>query len=111
MPLSSINVYEIFDIYGIDFMGPFPPSFGNVYILLAVDYVSKWVKAKATKTDDAKVVADFVKANIFSRLPPLDNNYVATKLLRSSLSYKLQESAKKKHFENTLIMNKGQMKS
>ncbi|GJS57233.1 uncharacterized protein Tco_0652017 [Tanacetum coccineum] len=67
MPLSSIIVYEIFDIWGIDFMGPFPPSFGNVYILLAVDYVSKWVEAKATKTDDAKVVADFVKANIFSR--------------------------------------------
>ncbi|GJT45218.1 uncharacterized protein Tco_0953933 [Tanacetum coccineum] len=67
MPLSSIIVYEIFDIWGINFMGPFPPSFGNVYILLAVDYVSKWVEAKATKTDDAKVVADFVKANIFSR--------------------------------------------
>ncbi|GJY99790.1 gag-pol polyprotein [Tanacetum coccineum] len=67
MPLSSINVCEIFDIWGIDFMGPFPPSFGNIYILLAVDYVSKWVEAKATKTDDAKVVADFVKANIFSR--------------------------------------------
>ncbi|GJT37752.1 DNA-directed DNA polymerase [Tanacetum coccineum] len=67
MPLSSINVCKIFDIWGIDFMGPFPPSFGNIYILLAVDYVSKWVEAKATKTDDAKVVADFVKANIFSR--------------------------------------------
>ncbi|GJU07337.1 uncharacterized protein Tco_1123767 [Tanacetum coccineum] len=67
MPLSSINVCEIFDVWGIDFMGPFPPSFGNVYILLAVDYVSKWVEAKETKTNDAKVVADFVKANIFSR--------------------------------------------
>ncbi|GJT71449.1 uncharacterized protein Tco_1030735 [Tanacetum coccineum] len=65
MPLASINVYEIFDIWGIDFMGPFPPSFGNVYILLAVDYVSKWVEAKATKTDDAKVVVEFIKANIF----------------------------------------------
>nr|GEX73039.1 DNA-directed DNA polymerase [Tanacetum cinerariifolium] len=67
MPLSSINVYEIFDMWGIDFMGPFPPSFGNVYILLAVDYVSKWVEAKVMKTDDAKVVVNFVKANIFSR--------------------------------------------
>ncbi|GJU34507.1 pol polyprotein [Tanacetum coccineum] len=67
MPLSSINVCKILDIWVIDFMGPFPPSFGNVYILLVVDYVSKWVEAKATKTDDAKVVADFVKANIFSR--------------------------------------------
>ena len=48
-------------------MGPFPVSFGYVYILLAVDYVSKWVEAKATRTDDSKVVTDFIKSNIFSR--------------------------------------------
>ena len=48
-------------------MGPFPNSFGNIYILLAVDYVSKWVEAIATKTDDSKVVAGFVKTNIFNR--------------------------------------------
>ena len=67
MPLTPILVCEIFDIWGIDFMGPFPSSFGNLYILLAVDYVSKWVEAKATRTDDAKVVVDFVKANILCR--------------------------------------------
>lgn len=48
-------------------MGPFPPSFGNVYILLAVDYVSKWVEAKATKTNDSKVVVDFVRNQCFNR--------------------------------------------
>ena len=48
-------------------MGPFPSSFGNNYILLAIDYVSKWVEAEATKTDSSKVVADFVKYNIFIR--------------------------------------------
>jgi len=42
-------------------------SFGYVYILLAVDYVSKWVEAKATRTDDSKVVTNFIKSNIFSR--------------------------------------------
>ncbi|KAK9063928.1 hypothetical protein SSX86_017800 [Deinandra increscens subsp. villosa] len=67
MPLTPILVCEIFDVWGIDFMGPFPSSFGNVYILLAVDYVSKWVEAKATRTNDAKVVSGFVKSNIFSR--------------------------------------------
>ncbi|GJW10087.1 reverse transcriptase domain-containing protein [Tanacetum coccineum] len=46
MPQNSIQVCEIFDVYGIDFMGPFPSSRGNKYILVAVDYVSKWVKAK-----------------------------------------------------------------
>ncbi|CAN6580919.1 unnamed protein product [Malus baccata var. baccata] len=62
-----IFVVEIFDVWGIDFMGPFPSSFGFTYILLAVDYVSKWVEAKATRTNDSKVVANFVKTNIFSR--------------------------------------------
>ena len=41
---------KIFDCWGIDFVGPFPPSFGNKYILVAVDYVSKWVEAVATVT-------------------------------------------------------------
>ena len=57
--------YEVFDVWGIDFMGPFPVSFGFVYILLAVDYVSKWVAAKPTRTNDAKVVVDFVRSNFF----------------------------------------------
>ncbi|KAG5220132.1 DDE-type integrase/transposase/recombinase [Salix suchowensis] len=48
MPLTNILVSEIFDVWGIDFMGPFPSSFGNLYILLVVDYVSKWIETKAT---------------------------------------------------------------
>uniref|UniRef100_A0A2N9GLY0 RNA-directed DNA polymerase n=1 Tax=Fagus sylvatica TaxID=28930 RepID=A0A2N9GLY0_FAGSY len=52
MPLNPILVIEIFDCWGIDFMGPFPPSFGNLYILVAVDYVSKWVEAVACKKND-----------------------------------------------------------
>ncbi|CAN6712740.1 unnamed protein product [Malus baccata var. baccata] len=63
-PILSV---EIFDVWGIDFMGPFPSSHGFLYILLAVDYVSKWVEAKATRTNDSKVVAEFVKSNIFAR--------------------------------------------
>ncbi|KAM2605089.1 hypothetical protein TB2_033927 [Malus domestica] len=67
MPQTPIFNVEIFDVWGMDFMGPFPPSYGFTYILLAVDYVSKWVEAKATHTNDSKVGADFIKANIFSR--------------------------------------------
>ncbi|KAL8105185.1 hypothetical protein AgCh_029107 [Apium graveolens] len=48
-------------------MGPFPCSFGNLYILLGVDYVSKWIKAIPTKSNDNKVVLKFLKENIFSR--------------------------------------------
>ncbi|XP_024178805.1 uncharacterized protein LOC112184801 [Rosa chinensis] len=67
MPLSNILVVELFDVWGIDFMGPFPQSFGNLYILVAVDYVSKWVEAIACKTNDHKVVLSFLKDNIFAR--------------------------------------------
>ncbi|XP_042479737.1 uncharacterized protein LOC122060691, partial [Macadamia integrifolia] len=67
MPLNPILVVEIFDVWGIDFMGPFPNSFGNLYILLPVDYVSKWIEAIPCKSNDHKVVVQFLKENIFSR--------------------------------------------
>ncbi|GJR64103.1 reverse transcriptase domain-containing protein [Tanacetum coccineum] len=66
MPQNSIQVCEIFDVWGIDFMGPFPSSKGNKYILVAVDYLSKWVEAKALPTNDARVVVRFLKA-LFAR--------------------------------------------
>ena len=67
MSQSLILIVEIFYVWGIDFMGPFPSSFGNLYIVLTVDYVSKWVEAKATRTNDSKVVVDFIKSYIFTR--------------------------------------------
>ncbi|PRQ41776.1 putative nucleotidyltransferase, Ribonuclease H [Rosa chinensis] len=67
MPQNPILIVEIFDVWGIDFMGPFPSSNGYLYILLAVDYVSKWVEAKATRTNDSKVVLSFLKEHVFSR--------------------------------------------
>nr|GEW97217.1 reverse transcriptase domain-containing protein [Tanacetum cinerariifolium] len=66
MPQNSIQVCEIFDVWGIDFMGPFPSSKGNKYILVVVDYLSKWVEAKALLTNDARVVVKFLKS-LFSR--------------------------------------------
>lgn len=68
VPLNNILEMEVFDMWGIDFMGPFSPSYGNLYILVAVDYVSKWVKAIAFPTNDAKTVMKFFKKNIFSRI-------------------------------------------
>nr|GEW79333.1 reverse transcriptase domain-containing protein [Tanacetum cinerariifolium] len=59
MPQNSIQVCEIFDVWGIDFMGPFPSSKGNKYIFVVVDYLSKWVEAKAIPTNDARVVVKF----------------------------------------------------
>ena len=67
MPLTPILIIENFDCWGIDFMGPFPPSCGYLYILLFVDYMSKWVEAIPTRTNDHKVVLKFIKEHIFSR--------------------------------------------
>ncbi|KAI3695244.1 hypothetical protein L1987_78236 [Smallanthus sonchifolius] len=47
MPLQPILVVDLFDVWSLDFMGPFPNSCGYFYILVAVDYVSKWVEAIA----------------------------------------------------------------
>ncbi|GJW94108.1 reverse transcriptase domain-containing protein [Tanacetum coccineum] len=53
MPQNAIQVCEIFDVWGIDFMGPFPSSRGNKYILVAVDYLSKWVDSNSVPTYNA----------------------------------------------------------
>ena len=50
MPLNPVIVLEVFDCWGITFMGPFLNSFGYFYILVAIDYVSKWAEAIATES-------------------------------------------------------------
>ena len=67
MPLNPILIVDLFDVWGIDFMGPFPTSFDYSYILVGVDYVYKWVEAIPYKTNDQKVVLKFLKENVFSR--------------------------------------------
>ena len=67
MPLNPILIVEIFDMWGIDFMGPFSNSFDYLYILIDVDYVSKWVEAVACMTNDHRVVVKFLKDTIFAR--------------------------------------------
>ncbi|GJS83604.1 reverse transcriptase domain-containing protein [Tanacetum coccineum] len=61
MPQNNIQVSEIFVIWGIDFMGPFFKSHKFEYILVAIDYVSKWEEAEALPTNDARVVINFLK--------------------------------------------------
>ncbi|KAL4388341.1 hypothetical protein GQ457_09G000150 [Hibiscus cannabinus] len=100
MPLQNILEVELFDVWGIDFMGPFPSSFGNLYILLAVDYVSKWVEAIATTHNDAKTVQRFIKKNIFTRFGTprviisdegrhFDNRSIAAALRKLGINHKL----------------------
>ena len=58
---------DLFDAWGIDFMGSFPSSFGYIYILVGVECVSKWVEAVPCRAVDRRVVLKFLKENIFSR--------------------------------------------
>ncbi|XP_074283283.1 uncharacterized protein LOC141607834 [Silene latifolia] len=67
MPQNGILEVEIFDVWGIDYQGPFPSSQGNRYILVAVDYVSKWVEAIATPNFDARTVIKLFLKTIFPR--------------------------------------------
>nr|GEZ32944.1 reverse transcriptase domain-containing protein [Tanacetum cinerariifolium] len=62
----NLKIHEIFNVWGIDFMGSFPSSRGNKYILVAVDYLLKWVKAKALPTNDARVDCKILKS-LFAR--------------------------------------------
>ena len=66
MPLQGILVVQLFDLWGMDFMGPFPVSYGNIYILLAMDYVSKWVEVAACPKNDANTVVG-VFAKLYSQ--------------------------------------------
>ncbi|GJY39938.1 reverse transcriptase domain-containing protein [Tanacetum coccineum] len=66
MPQNNIKVCEVFNVWGLDCMGPFLDSKGNKYILVAVNYVSKWVEAQALPTNDARGVVRFLKG-LFAR--------------------------------------------
>ncbi|KAL4289997.1 hypothetical protein GQ457_14G014470 [Hibiscus cannabinus] len=100
MPLQNILEVELFDVWGIDFMRPFPSSFGNLYILLVVDYESKSVEAAATTHNDAKTVQKFIKKNISTCLGTpraiindegrhIDNCSIAAALSKLGITHKL----------------------
>nr|GEU91136.1 reverse transcriptase domain-containing protein [Tanacetum cinerariifolium] len=106
MPQNVIQVCEIFDVWGIDFMGPFPSSRGNRYILVAVDYLSKWVEAKELPTNDARVVSkaywalkhvtfDLKTAGDHRKLQLNELNELRDQAYENSLIYK--EKTKKLH--------------
>ena len=67
MPLNYNLQVELFDVWGIDYMGPFVRSQGCEYILVAVDYVSKWVEAMPCRAADAKHARKMFHEIIFPR--------------------------------------------
>ena len=92
MPLQGIMVVHIFYVWGIDFIGHFPLSFGNLYILLAVDYVSKWVEVIVCPQNDANTVIRFIQRNILTRFGALrtiisdEGSHFANKLFAKLMS-------------------------
>ena len=81
-----------FNVWGIDFMRLFPLSFGNLYILLTMDYVSKWVEAISCPINDASTVVGFIQRNILSRYGALrtiindEGSHFANKLFAKLLN-------------------------
>jgi len=60
MPLTYNLQIDMFDVWGMDFMGPFENSHGYEYILVAVDYVSKWIEAilcRRASTDESRIIS------------------------------------------------------
>ncbi|KAK8632766.1 hypothetical protein V6N13_073147 [Hibiscus sabdariffa] len=113
MPLQCILEVELFDVWGIDFMGPFPSSHGDLYILLAVDYVSKWVEAIATPRNDSQTILKFLHKHILTRFGTpraiiSDEGVRLTeeRIFESEVAdwiEKLDASRKGTHFDNKLI--------
>ncbi|XP_070043275.1 uncharacterized protein [Nicotiana tomentosiformis] len=58
IPLTTILEIDIFDVWGIDFMGPFVGSSGNSYILVTIYYVSKWVEDVSLPNNEARMNAN-----------------------------------------------------
>ena len=67
IPLNYNLQVKLFDVWGIDYMGPFVKSQGCEYILVAVDYVSKWVEAMPCRAADAKHARKMFHEIIFPR--------------------------------------------
>ncbi|MCO5555202.1 hypothetical protein L7F22_008745 [Adiantum nelumboides] len=69
MPLRPMMGARPFAKWGIDFVGPCPPAYKShvQYIIVAMDYLTKWVEAKTTTKNDAKTTAQFLYENIFTR--------------------------------------------
>ncbi|GKD29638.1 reverse transcriptase domain-containing protein [Tanacetum coccineum] len=117
MPQNAIQVCEIFDVWGIDFLGSFPSSRGNKYILVAVDYLSKWVEAKALPTNDARVFCKFLKslfaqfgtprANISDRGTHFYNDQFTKVMLKYGVTHRLSTAYHPKTSGQVEVSNRG----
>lgn len=85
MKQTPIQQCDVFDVWGIYFMGPLPSLNGNKQVLVVEDYVSKWVKAQEHPTNDARVVVKFLK-NFSRDLAPQEQLLVIEEHIFAMLS-------------------------
>nr|GFA00253.1 reverse transcriptase domain-containing protein [Tanacetum cinerariifolium] len=115
--LKTQSKFRKFDIWGIDFMCPFSSSRGNKYILVAVDYLSKWVEAKALPTNDSRVVCKFLKslfarfgaprAIISDRGTHFYNNQFAKVMLKYEVTHRLSTAYHQQTSRQVEVSNRG----
>lgn len=67
MPLTPKSTLDIFKSWGIGFIDPFPSSNIQLYIPIAIDYMSKWVEATVFRNNDQQTVNKFLKEHILTR--------------------------------------------
>ena len=72
MPMNYSLVIEPIDVWGFDYMGPFPASNGYTHILVVVDYVTKWVEAIPTSMLTITPLLRCLKKLFFQGLESLD---------------------------------------
>ncbi|RDX87589.1 putative mitochondrial protein, partial [Mucuna pruriens] len=102
MPQQPILFYEVFDVWGIDVMGPFPVSNGYSYILLAVDYVSRWVEAVTTRTNDAKCMTRSSSDILYELDPEIDRTLCRLRKVRSTIVSNSGSSNFASNFDNSV---------
>ena len=70
MPLNPVLSETVFEKWGIDFVGPISPAAKSTqarYIIVATDYFSKWVEARAVREANARNTAKFIYEQIITR--------------------------------------------
>lgn len=66
MPLQTQVTFKPFDKWGMDLIGPInPPSKQKQYIIVCIDYLTKWTKTKAIKVAIKEKVVEFLRENVF----------------------------------------------